>query len=132
MVVGTKCQECTVDANKYDSTRSSSWTSSGLAFDYAFSNPYARPGPRTAQTAIQPDSAQSPALVNIDSVIGSGVLLDARQDSLPRNIVVIEKMTDGDGGNALARMPQGSSGFWGLGVDPVSLRKSGDSFNGGS
>ncbi|KAJ9097684.1 hypothetical protein QFC21_004721 [Naganishia friedmannii] len=107
-------------SSRYDSARSPSWTPSGLAFDYAFSNPYAHPGPRTVQSAVEPDSAQSPTLVNIDAVVGSEILLDARQDDQARNIVVIEKMTDGDGGNALARMPQGSSGFWGLGIDPTA------------
>lgn len=116
-----------LSSSRYDTTSSPSWASSGLAVDYAFTNPYAHPGPRTAQSASEPDSAQSPTLVNIDAVIGSEVLLDARKDDQARTIVVIEKMTDGDGGNALARMQQGSSGFWGLGIDPVSTRKSADS-----
>jgi hypothetical protein len=116
-----------LSSSRYDTTSSPSWASSGLAFDYAFTNPYAHPGPRTAQSASEPDSAQLPTLVNIDAVIGSEVLLDARKDDQARTIVVIEKMTDGDGGNALARMQQGSSGFWGLGIDPVSTRKFADS-----
>lgn len=105
---------------RYDPSRSSSWTSSATALDYKFENPYAHPGPRTAQQADDVDSPQSPTLIDIDSVIGTEQIKDPRQDREARSIVVVQSMTDADGGNSRARFERGSAGFWGLGIDPVS------------
>lgn len=106
--------------DRYDSSQSSSWTSSGTALDYKFENPYAHPGPRTAQQAGDVDSPQAPTLIDIDGVIGTARITDARQDEEDRSIVVVQSMTDADGGNSRARFERGSAGFWGLGIDLVS------------
>lgn len=104
---------------RYDPSRSSTWTASGVALDYKFENPYAHPGPRTAQQADDVDSPASPTLMDIDGVFGTDQILDARQDTESRSIVVVQSMTDADGGNRRARLARGSAGFWGLGIDKV-------------
>lgn len=68
------------------------------------------------------DSPQSPTLIDVDAVIGSERIKDPRGDSTERRIAVVERMTDADGGYAMARFERGSSGIWGLGIDTVGAR----------
>lgn len=65
------------------------------------------------------DSSQSPTLIDIDAVIGLERIEDPRGDNEEYTIAVVERMTDADGGNAIARFERGSSGIWGLGIDTV-------------
>ena len=68
------------------------------------------------------DSSQSPTLIDIDAVIGLERIEDPRGDNEEYTIAVVERMTDADGGNAIARFERGSSGIWGLGIDTVGVR----------
>jgi hypothetical protein len=139
MVVGSDCANCANDVDRYvivglnldrnminlnldryDPSKSSSWKSSGTALDYKIENPYAHPGPRTAQQADDVDSPESPTLIDVDGVIGTEQITDSRQDKELRGIVVVQNMAAADGGNSRARMERGSAGFWGLGIDTVS------------
>jgi hypothetical protein len=47
----------------------------------------------TAQRESDPDSPQSPALIDIDAVIGSERIQDPRGDKEERRIAVVERMT---------------------------------------
>jgi hypothetical protein len=108
--------------NRYDPSKSLTWTSTSTALDYKFDNPYAHPGPRTAQQADDIDSPQSPTVIDVDAVVGTERIQDPRGDPEERRIAVVQRMTDAAGSNSVARFERGSSGIWGLGIDKVSTR----------